>query len=88
MFKSTDGLSPKTSPGHGHTADAFHTKAHLVVVTVQCLPPLKNTRVKSIRELRAANSACPATLKAVCFPLQIRALCSLELMFRFATGRS
>lgn len=40
--------------------------------TLQWVPQFKSTRVtrvKSIQELRAVNSACPATLETICSPL-------------------
>ena len=39
-------------------------------------------------ESRVANSACPATLKAIYCPLKIRALGSSKCMFRLVTERS
>lgn len=48
----------------------------------------KSTRVTSNRDLRADNSASPATLNVICFLLQIRALDDSERMFRLVTGRS
>ena len=46
-------------------------------IKIQWVLRFESTRVESIRELRAVDSACPATIKAIYFPLlQIRALCS------------
>ena len=52
------------------------------------VPRVKTNRVNAIRELRAVNSACPATLKAAYCPLQMRGLCSLESQLRLVTDGS
>ena len=56
--------------------------------SIQWVPDLRAPELRPFREFTAANSACPATLKATYWPLQIRALCSQECLFELVTGRS
>ena len=58
------------------TRTRFDVTSSKLCILLQWIPRFKSAQDKSIGELRAVKSACPAILKAMYFPLQIKALCT------------